>query len=137
MLQTSKIEYVQGDTVLEGYCVLDDSYRGSRPAVIVAPDWSGRNDFACQKAEQLAELGYVGFALDMYGQGKVADTKEERTAAIAPLMADRSLLAKRVLAAYWLLLWWLVCIGFSTSRCPLAWCRQFSWIAECTQRPTR
>jgi dienelactone hydrolase len=100
MLQTSKIEYVQGDTVLEGYCVLDDSYRGSRPAVIVAPDWSGRNDFACQKAEQLAELGYVGFALDMYGQGKVADTKEERTAAIAPLMADRSLLAKRVLAAF-------------------------------------
>lgn len=100
MLQTSKIEYTDGNIVLEGYCALDANHRGKRPAVIIAPDWSGRNDFACQKAEQLAELGYVGFALDMYGQGKIAETKEEKSAMIKPLVQDRLLLRQRVLAAY-------------------------------------
>lgn len=100
MLQTTKIEYVQGNVVLEGYCALDDSHKGSRPAVLIAHDWSGRNDFACQKAEQLAELGYVGFALDMYGQGRIADTKEEKNAFMKPLTEDRELLRQRVLAAF-------------------------------------
>jgi dienelactone hydrolase len=81
MLQTTKIEYVDGNVLLEGYCAVDDSKPGSKkPAVLIAPDYSGRNDFACQKAEQLAELGYVGFALDMYGNGKVGKTVEEKQA---------------------------------------------------------
>jgi dienelactone hydrolase len=100
MLQTSKIEYVDGDMLLEGYCAFDDSKSGKKPAVLIAHDWSGRNDFACQKAEQLAELGYVGFALDMFGNGKVAKTKEEKQALIKPLMDDRKLLLKRITAAY-------------------------------------
>lgn len=99
MLQTSKIEYVHGNIILEGYCALNDSKSGKKPAVIVAPDWSGRNDFACQKAEQLAELGYVGFALDMYGRGMQGKTKEEKSALIKPLMEDRGLLRGRVMAA--------------------------------------
>jgi dienelactone hydrolase len=100
MLQTSKIEYVDGNVLLEGYCALDDSKPGKKPVVIIAPDWSGRNDFACQKAEQLAELGYVGFALDMYGNGKVAKNDDEKKILMTPLMQDRELLRKRVLAAY-------------------------------------
>ncbi len=100
MLQTTKIEYIQGNVVLEGYCALDDSKKGKKPVVLVAHDWSGRNDFACQKAEQLAELGYVGFALDMFGNGMIAKTKEERMALIKPFMEDRELLRKRIFAAY-------------------------------------
>jgi dienelactone hydrolase len=100
MLQTTKIEYVDGNVLLEGYCALDDSKPGKKPAVIVMHDWSGRNDFACQKAEQLAELGYVGFALDMYGMGRVGKTTEEKQALMKPLAADRALLRQRVLAAY-------------------------------------
>jgi dienelactone hydrolase len=100
MLQTSKIEYIDKDIVLEGYCALDDSKPGKKPAVLVAHDWSGRNDFACQKAEQLAEMGYVGFALDMYGSGKTGKTVEEKQALIKPLMEDRALLRRRILAAY-------------------------------------
>lgn len=100
MLQTSKIEYVDGNILLEGYCALDDSKPDKKPAVIIAHDWSGRNDFACQKAEQLAELGYVGFALDMYGNGKTGRTLEEKQALHKPFTEDRNLLQRRVLAAY-------------------------------------
>ncbi|MES2217534.1 MAG: dienelactone hydrolase family protein [Pseudomonadota bacterium] len=100
MLQTSKIEYVDGNVLLEGYCALDDGKPGKKPAVLIAHDWSGRNDFACQKAEQLAELGYVGFALDMFGNGKVVKTPEEKQAQIKPFMEDRALLRHRILAAY-------------------------------------
>jgi dienelactone hydrolase len=100
MLQTSKIEYVDGNVLLEGYCALDDSKPGVKPAVLIAHDWSGRNDFFCQKAEQLAELGYVGFALDMYGNGKTGKTLEEKKALHAPFMADRNLIRSRMLAAF-------------------------------------
>jgi dienelactone hydrolase len=100
MLQKTKIEYIDNHEVLEGYCVLDSSIKGKRPGVLVAHDWSGRNEFACQKAEQLAEMGYVGFALDMYGRGRVADTKEEKMKLHAPFMEDRTLLRSRVRAAY-------------------------------------
>ncbi len=99
MLQKKKIQYDAGTIKLEGYCVFDDKIAGKRPAVLVAHDWSGRNEFACQKAERLAELGYVGFALDMFGQGVIGNTKDEKSALIQPLMANRELLGQRVLAA--------------------------------------
>jgi dienelactone hydrolase len=99
MLHKTKIEYVHGNLVLEGYCVVDTTKGGDKPAVIVAHDWSGRNEFACQKAEKLAELGYVGFALDMYGRGQVGKTNEEKMALMKPLMEDRNLLTQRMLVA--------------------------------------
>lgn len=100
MLQTKKIEYRDGDVILEGYCAFDNRTSGKKPAVLVAHDWSGRNDFACQKAEKLAEMGYVGFALDMYGQGKTGKTTEEKMALMQPLISDRAALRKRILAAF-------------------------------------
>ncbi len=64
--------------------------------MLVIHDWSGRNDFACQKAEQLAELGFVGFALDLYG--KVGRTIEEKKALMNPLIENRLLLLQRIKA---------------------------------------
>jgi dienelactone hydrolase len=99
VLQKKNIQYVAGTAKLEGYYVFDDTIVGKRPAILVAHDWSGRNEFACQKAERLAELGYVGFALDMFGQGIIGNTKDEKAALIQPLLADRELLGQRMLAA--------------------------------------
>ena len=100
MLKTQKIEYQDDDIVLEGYYAYDDQSTAKKPAVLVCHDWSGKNDFACDKAEKLAQLGYVGFAVDMYGKGKIGKTKEEKTALIKPLMEDRTALQKRILAAF-------------------------------------
>lgn len=100
MLKTEKIDYVDGDALLEAYCAYDAKDAAKKPAVLVVHDWSGKNDFACRKAEKLAALGYVGFAVDMYGKGKLGKTKEEKTALISPLMQDRFVLQKRILAAF-------------------------------------
>ena len=70
-VRLERIDYRHGDTLLEGYLAYDDSMLGKRPGVLVVHEWWGLNDYAKRRAEQLARLGYVAFALDMYGKGKV------------------------------------------------------------------
>lgn len=97
---TRKLDYNDGDTALEAHL----AWRGSgaqKPLVLVAHDWSGRREFACRAAERVAEMGYVGFALDMYGKGVFGgDGDAEGNAALmAPFVEDRELLRRRVRAA--------------------------------------
>jgi dienelactone hydrolase len=98
MLQTQKIKYEDGNIVLEGYLAIDTQYSGKRPGVLVFHDWSGRNEFADKKAEKLASMGYVGFAVDMYGEGKQGKTTEEKQALLMPILNDRAALRERTLA---------------------------------------
>ena len=77
-MQTQLHEYHDGDTVLEGYLAYEPSRGNNQATVIVAHDWSGRNEFAEQKAKWLCELGYVGFALDMYGKGQRGTNNDEK-----------------------------------------------------------
>ena len=100
MSDSQLVEYRDGNTLLEGYLALPAQNAAKKPAVIVVHDWSGKNEFACQKANKLAELGYIGFALDMYGKGKLGSTKDEKLALMQPLMADRNKLQQRIIAAF-------------------------------------
>jgi len=68
-LITKNVEYKEGDTVLEGYLVYDDSVQEKRPGVLVIHEWTGVNDYVKKRAAQLAGLGYVAFAADIYGKG--------------------------------------------------------------------
>jgi len=77
-LKTEAVEYRHGDTVLEGYMAYDDAVQGKRPGVLVVHEWWGHNPYVRKRAEQLARLGYVAFALDMYGKGKT--TKDAKQA---------------------------------------------------------
>lgn len=98
-IQTRLIEYRCGETTLEGFLAWDDSAAGARPAVAVAHTWAGRGPYEQGRAVALAEQGYVGFALDMYGQGVLGSSPEENAGLMAPLMADRTLLQARIQAA--------------------------------------
>ena len=100
-IQTNTLIYksTHNDTPLHGFYAYDTSFSGKRPVVIVAHDWSGQNDFAKEKAKKLAKMGYVGFALDMYGHGKTGETKEEKMALLSPVVQDRPLVAARIKAA--------------------------------------
>ena len=100
-MHTETIDYQDGDTQLEGYVAWDDNIAGPRPAVLVAHDWTGRRDFAKSKAEEIASLGYVGFALDMYGKGVFgADGDVEGNSALMnPLAGDRLTLRARMKAS--------------------------------------
>ncbi len=65
---------------LAGYVVYNDAIKGKRPAVLVLPEWWGLNDYPRSRARQLAQLGYVALALDLYGDGKVAETPDSAKA---------------------------------------------------------
>ncbi|MFY7698169.1 MAG: dienelactone hydrolase family protein [Legionella sp.] len=100
MLLSEEYRYFDGDQPLLGYLSYDRMIDEPRPAVIVIHDWSGRNQFACEQADHLAKLGYVAFALDMFGGGLVAASNEEKQTLIEPFLTDRSKLLQRVNAAY-------------------------------------
>jgi dienelactone hydrolase len=94
-LRTQVIEYHHGDTLLEGYLAYDDAIEGKRPGVLVVHEWTGHNAFARQRADQLARLGYVAFALDMYGKGVRARDPQEAARMSGVYKNDRKLMRAR------------------------------------------
>lgn len=99
MITTSEIEYNDENTLCRGFIAYEDSVLHSRPCVMIAHDWVGRSKGVCDKAIQLASMGYVGFAIDMYGGARLGNDKAERRALMAPLMQDRNKLLARIRAA--------------------------------------
>ena len=97
-MSTETIRYQDGNVTLEGFVAYPQS-SAPTPAVLIAPAWAGRDHFACAKAEALAELGYVGFALDMYGDAKVGTSVQENSLLMTPFMQDREALRRRITAA--------------------------------------
>ncbi|MEQ9463863.1 MAG: dienelactone hydrolase family protein [Haliea sp.] len=98
-IQTRHIEYQHEGVTYEGMLAWDDSAAGPRPGVAVAHTWAGRSEFEEQKAVDLAQQGYVGFALDMFGKGVRGEGAEQCQGLIAPLLADRALLQDLVTLA--------------------------------------
>jgi dienelactone hydrolase len=66
---TKTIDYEYDGTKLKGFLAYDDSVKEKRPGVLVVHEWWGLNDYAKERCKKLAELGYVAFAVDMYGDG--------------------------------------------------------------------
>ncbi len=95
-IQTRTIDYQDGSTDLQGYLAWDDAADGERPGVMVSHAWRGRTQFENDKAEELARLGYVGFALDLYGKGVQGSSVEENSALMQPFLDDRQMLQKRL-----------------------------------------
>lgn len=75
-IHTEEVEYSSGDTKMKGYLAYDDSLEGKRPGILVVHEWWGHNEHARNSARKLAEIGYVALAVDMYGDGKMADHPE-------------------------------------------------------------
>lgn len=98
MIVTKSFQYMHDDVSCHGWLAYADDQL-PKPGVMVVHDWSGCNEFAKQKAKDLAEMGYVGFAIDMYGEGRVGQQKEEKQALMTPLIQSRELLRERILAA--------------------------------------
>lgn len=95
-IATRTVEYTDGDTTLEAYMAWDDSAHDQRPGVLVSHAWGGRGEHEENRAERLAELGYVGFALDLYGKGVRGSSKDENAALMQPLLDDREMLQRRM-----------------------------------------
>jgi dienelactone hydrolase len=98
-VKTREIEYTQGETPLQGYLAWDDAQTVKRPGVLVVHEWWGHNAHARHQAERLAKAGYVAFALDMFGKGKVTTHPAEAQAFMAEAMKDPAALTARFNAA--------------------------------------
>jgi dienelactone hydrolase len=96
---SNTVSYLDGDVLLEAFFAFDDSLSGRRPAVLINHTWVGRDDFVAEKAKKIAALGYVGFAVDMYGKGVLGSGAEENAKLMQPFMDNRLMLQKRMNAA--------------------------------------
>lgn len=98
-LRSEPLEYHEGDTICEGYAAYDASSSAKRPCVLIAHAWDGANDYIRAKALDLARMGYLGFALDVYGKGVRGGVNEDNSRLMAPFVSDRALLRRRLNAA--------------------------------------
>lgn len=74
---TKVVEYEFDGIKLKGFCAHDDAVKEKRPGVLVVHEWWGLNEYAKDRCKKLAELGYVAFAVDMYGDGKTTEHPDD------------------------------------------------------------
>jgi dienelactone hydrolase len=98
-VKTKTISYKAGDADCKGFLAWDDAVSGPRPGVLVVHEWYGLNDYARSRAMQLAKLGYLAFACDMYGGGKVAEHPKEAGEMAGQVRANVDEWRKRAVAA--------------------------------------
>jgi dienelactone hydrolase len=98
-LVTKTVQYRQNGTAMQGFLAYDDAFPAPRPGVLVVHEWWGLNAFARDKAKELAGLGYVALAADMFGNGKVTTDREEAGRLAGALRGNPEVLRARAQAA--------------------------------------
>jgi dienelactone hydrolase len=98
---TKLVPYEQGGVKLDGFLAYDDekTVQGKLPGVLVVHEWWGLNDYAKHRAVMLAELGYVAFAVDMYGGG-VNTTDPEKAKELSGQFYGKPLMEERARAGF-------------------------------------
>ncbi len=87
-VKSEEVTYTANGVTFKGYLVYDNSIEGKRPGVLVVHEWWGLNDYARERANMLAELGYTALALDMYGEAKQAANPDEAGKLSGMVMSD-------------------------------------------------
>ncbi len=98
-IATKPLRYNHGGVSFEAYVAWDQANDAMRPIVLIASTVMGRSGFEEGKARSLAELGYVGVAIDLYGVDKWTTNIDKARPWMDALNADRGLLRDRLLAA--------------------------------------
>jgi dienelactone hydrolase len=97
-IQTRLIEYTHEGETLEAFLAWDEMQAERKPCVLVSHAFRGREEFECNRAVELAKMGYVGFALDLFGKGVIAEDNEQAFALMNRFTGDRDLLQRRLAA---------------------------------------
>jgi dienelactone hydrolase len=97
-IDSARFAYKIGDAEHEGYIARPKDAKNA-PAVLIVHDWKGESAFTKDRADELAKLGYIAFAVDLYGKGKRAATTEEAGALAGPFRKDRMLYRKTMQAS--------------------------------------
>jgi dienelactone hydrolase len=98
-MDNDKLSYSEGADHFDAFIARPES-AGPRPTVLVFHAWGGRDAFAEDKAKALADLGYVGAAIDLYGVGRRGTDKASSQALMMELVGDPPLFRRRIEAAF-------------------------------------
>ena len=98
-IKEDSVSYTLAGKNYKGYVVYDSINKDKRPGVLVVHEWWGLNDYARGRAKQLAELGYIAMAVDMFGEGKQGDDPAAAQALATPFYQDPTLSKTRLDAA--------------------------------------
>lgn len=94
------IDYQLEGKNYKGLLVFDEGTKEARPGILIAHAYKGLDTFAKEKARDLASLGYVAFAADLYGDGLTTTSAEEAMKLMQPLFVDRATLRKRIVGSF-------------------------------------
>jgi len=99
-IQTEVVNYHAAGHHFASYVAQDSVKTGKRPGLIVLPEWWGLNDYLRRRARELAGLGFVAMATDVYGDGREAADSTEAGTLMNGLFADIPSLSELLRAAY-------------------------------------
>ncbi|AQX06443.1 dienelactone hydrolase family protein [Elizabethkingia meningoseptica] len=88
---TQTLSYTNNGKAYKSFLAFDESKKGELPVVFIIPEWWGMNDYVKRRAEQLAGLGYMAVAIDMYGDGKVVDNPDDAGKLAKPFYGNADL----------------------------------------------
>src|SRR5688572_16507250 len=77
VLKEENVTYSLDTVTMNGFVVYDENIEGARPGIVVVHEWWGLNDYPKMRARELAKLGYIAFAADIYGNGTTVDNPKD------------------------------------------------------------
>ena len=99
VIKEDSVSYSLDGKTFKGYIVYDSGKKDKRPGVLVVHEWWGLNEYSRSRARQLAEMGYIAMAVDMFGDGKTGDDPKSAEELATPFYKDPILAKKRLDAA--------------------------------------
>lgn len=99
VIKEESITYNADSVTLKGFVAYNDSSDSKRPAVLVVHEWWGLTDYPKMRAKELAKLGYIAMAIDMYGEGKTVDNPDDAGKMATPFYTNPALTKARFDAA--------------------------------------
>lgn len=98
-IKEENVTYTADSVTMNGYVAYDSSTNDKRPVVLVVHEWWGQNDYPRMRARQLAEMGYLAMAVDMYGNGKTVDNPTDAAKMSGPFYQNPQMAKARFDAA--------------------------------------
>ncbi len=100
IIQSENVDYMSDGLTMKGFVSYNADTTKLKPVVLILPEWWGIGEYTRGRAMQLAELGYLAFAVDMYGEGKTAETPVEAGKLATPFYTSATLGKSRFDAAF-------------------------------------
>ncbi len=98
-VKSENVNYSGDGVTMKGFVAFNEKNSALKPIVLILPEWWGISDYTRGRAKQLAELGYFAFAVDIYGEGKTAETPDEAGKLAGPFYSPGNMAKNRFDAA--------------------------------------